>query len=91
MLVAVADGNQQSIAMLQGALAAERKSMGRLVAQITQLQQQLEQTRRELRCERQRRFTKDPPAVVEQAVSVPTQKRRKRRGAPVGHPGWYRP
>jgi len=91
MVVSAANENSQSIDMLHGQLAYEREAVGRLVAQNAQLQQQLEQARRELRAERQRRFTKDRPEVVEEPVAAPLPKRRKKCGAPVGHPGRYRP
>ena len=54
MVVSAANANSQHIEMLYGQLAAEREAVHRLVEQNSQLQQQLELARRELRAERQR-------------------------------------
>ena len=54
MVVSAANANSQHSEMLYGQLAAEREAVHRLVEQNSQLQQQLEQARRELRAERQR-------------------------------------
>ncbi|MCY2963070.1 MAG: IS66 family transposase [Planctomycetota bacterium] len=91
-LVLAAGANGQHIAMLQGQLLSERRSVATLVAENEQLRQQLEQCRLELKAERQRRFCKDrpqekqpdpPPAVAPEGGKKP--------GAPQGHPGWFRP
>ena len=51
----------------------------------------IEQLERELKAERQKQFKakKEEPAEAESAEVAPTQGPKK-RGAPQGHPGWYR-
>ena len=58
---------------------------------IAELTAQVEQLQCELKAERQKQFQrkKDAPAKGESESAPPQGK--KRRGAPVGHPGWYRP
>jgi transposase len=58
---------------------------------IEELTAEVEQLKRELKAERQRQFqrSRDEDAVEEGADS--TLEGAKKRGAPVGHPGWFRP
>jgi hypothetical protein len=58
---------------------------------IQELTAQVEQLRRELKAERQKQFQRkrEPTAEESPAESPPPGPRK--RGAPVGHPGWYRP
>jgi transposase len=57
---------------------------------IQELAARVEQLECELKAERQKQFTrtKDEPVPEESDSAAPKDK--KRRGAPVGHPGWYR-
>ena len=57
---------------------------------IERLTAQVEQLERELKAERQKQFKckKDEPAAEESPS--PLSNGKKKRGAPQGHPGWYR-
>jgi hypothetical protein len=59
-------------------------------AKIADLTARVEQLECELKAERQKQFTRnqEQPAAEEPEADPP--KPPKRRGAPVGHPGWYR-
>jgi transposase len=57
---------------------------------IRELTAQVEQLQRELKAERQKQFQRKQQQTTEEiAEAVPPQEPGK-RGAPVGHPGWYR-
>lgn len=80
-------------------LAAERASVRRLLAENAALQQQLQQVKLELRLERQSKFLTnrdqrqlhDAAAVVAKtAESLAANDTPRQRGAPIGHPGWFR-
>ena len=59
---------------------------------IETLTAEVEQLRRELKAERQRQFQTASSQDGEDAVAdKPPEAGAKKRGAPVGHPGWYRP
>ena len=62
---------------------------------IAQLEQQVEQLKLELRVERQNKFATNQQANAEPVDSTApppgNRKRACKRGAPVGHPPWYRP
>jgi transposase len=60
--------------------------------QIEELKAQLEQAKAELKAERQKQFqtTKDTPDATFDSVE-PEDRPKKKLGAPVGHPGWFRP
>ena len=98
-VVAAANQNGRDRDMLHGQLAAERATVTRLVAENASLQKQLQQVQLELRLERQSKFmtnrdqrqAHDAAAVVAQTAESPAASDTPRkRGAPVGHPGWYR-
>jgi transposase len=57
---------------------------------LEELNARIEQLERELKAERQKQFKrkKEAPAQEEPASALPQGK--KKRGAPLGHPGWYR-
>lgn len=91
-LVDAASDQGQYLEMLHGQLDFERAANARLVAENERLERELAQARLELKLERQRKFAcgretrEDAPA--------PAAKRGQtgaKRGAPVGHPGWFRP
>ncbi len=58
---------------------------------IAEQQERIEQLERELKAERQKQFKATQPdeEVPAGASEPPTE--AKKRGAPVGHPGWFRP
>lgn len=89
-LVMLASDNDELERMRYGQLKAERESVSRLVAENQRLQAQVEQLQLELKTERQQRFCKDRPAAPEAAAAQPAPTGEKKRGAPQGHPGWWR-
>lgn len=98
-VVAAANESGQFLEMLHGQLDAERQCVSKLLAEIEALRKELEQVKLELRLERQRKFRTGCEERHEgQAESVenppgeptPGPAQPRKRGAPVGHPGWYR-
>jgi transposase len=91
-LVLAANDQSEYLEMLHGQLDAERRSVAALVAENERLQQQVQQLQRELKAERQQRFCKDRPAKDKPEEPSPAPATNgKKRGAPPGHPGWFRP
>ena len=68
-----------------------------MLAKVVNLQEQLEQCRLELKLERQNKFAtnqqlkEDSEATDIAPAAEPTEGVYKKRGAPVGYPGWFRP
>jgi transposase len=94
-LVAAASEEGQYLDMLHGQLDFEREQVAKLVTENEELKRQLAQVRLELKLERQRQFTcgreaKDDPTDSPVAPRG-NDKTAGKRGAPVGHPGWFRP
>jgi transposase len=58
---------------------------------IEELQGRVAQLEVELKAERQKQFKAARPAEDEASPSAAEGKETKKRGAPVGHPGWFRP
>jgi hypothetical protein len=82
--------------MLQGQLDVERQRNSVLVQENEALTQQLTQLKLELRVERQSKFArssqkKDPAAPSGNGDGSFSRAQPKKRGAPIGHPGWFRP
>jgi hypothetical protein len=69
-------------------LRAQNEAKSRKIDELSGRNEQLE---RELKAERQKQFQRKPeePATEDPESASPESK--KRRGAPMGHPGWYRP
>ena len=91
-LVLAANDRNQYVAMLHGQLDEERRRNTALYADNKKLREQLAQTQRELKAERQQRYCKDRP-TIEKPAGPPAASGagQKKRGAPPGHPGWFRP
>ncbi len=98
-LVSAADRSGDYLDMLHGQLDAARKSVSKLVAENESLRNQLEQVKLELRLERQNKFRAgcDDHEAVDVAIAGappdeanPINAGPRKRGAPVGHPGWFR-
>ncbi|MBI2480043.1 MAG: hypothetical protein HYV60_15860 [Planctomycetia bacterium] len=95
-LVWNANTSGDTIAGLHRSLDAERKRNSQLVEENLQLEEALKQAKLELKLERQNKFatnqqkqagdSAENKAAEESATHEP-----KKRGAPVGHPGWFRP
>lgn len=97
-LVAAASDHQQYLDMLLGQLDFERERNPKLFEKNVRLQAQTEQLKLELKVERQSKFATS--ASLDEAETQPTDTpvtqtvmdgQPKKRGAPVGHPGWFRP
>jgi transposase len=92
MLVQAANEQELFVAMLHGQLDEERRRNTALFEENQRLREQLKQTQQELKTERQQRFCKDRVAAAKPVTpSDAPRSAGKRRGAPSGHPGWFRP
>lgn len=96
-LVLLADEQELSRLALHATIDAERARGDRLFAETERLQKELDQVKLELKLERQNKFATNKQkqdsgdtaaAAVDSATATTTEK--KKRGAPVGHPGWFR-
>ena len=90
-LVLAANERNQYVAMLHGQLDEERRRNSTLFAENQSLREQLAQAQRELKAERQQRFCKDRPPGDQPDHPAERRGEGKKRGAPVGHPGCFRP
>ena len=98
-LVMIANHSGTTIAELHCRLDAEREVNSRLVAENLRLEEALHQAKLELKLERQNKFATNEQKNAEVAAAAdealepnPSEaKQPKKKGAPVGHPGWYRP
>lgn len=93
-LVLAAGEHDDHFRMVYGQLDFERQRNSKLFAENGELKQQLAQVRLELKLERQRKFAcgeaKNGP--TDEPLSRPDSNQpARKRGAPVGHPGWFRP
>ena len=94
-LVLLANGEEQSRRALHATIDAERTRNERLVAENERLQRELDQVKLELKLERQNKFAtnqqkRDSGETTASATTPAASDTKKKRGAPVGHPGWYR-
>ncbi len=96
-LVLAASDHDDHFKMVYGQLDFERERNTQLVAEIEKLQKQLDQVRLELKLERQNKFAcgredkSDAQDDAPQTTATSDAKSPGKRGAPVGHPGWFRP
>ena len=92
-LVLAANEQSEFHRYLHGTIDAERERNAQLLAENARLREELEQVKLELKLERQNKFAtnqqKQADSEKEQPESSPSA--TKKRGAPVGHPGWFRP
>ena len=90
-LVQVANQNDESHWALLRTLDAERERNARLSEENQQLRQELAHVKLELKLERQNKFaTNQQTKTAEPTSPESAALTRKKRGAPVGHPGWFR-
>jgi len=93
-LVLAADEQEDFRRMMLGQVDYERERSSKLFEENQQLKKQLEQLRLELKVERQNRFAtsaSDKSRQPEPTNRNDTDDRQpKKRGAPLGHPGWFR-
>lgn len=96
-LVLLAKANEESREHLYRQLDAERERGDRLFRENEALKEQLAQAKLELKLERQTKFATNRQKQANagtgaSSAPVPPAKGKKpKRGAPKGHPGWYRP
>lgn len=94
-LVLRANGEEQSRRTLQAKIDAELARNERLVTENERLKRELDQVKLELKLERQNKFAtnqqkRDSDEKTAPATTPATSDTKKKRGAPVGHPGWSR-
>ena len=96
-LVLLANEQEQSRRALHASLDAERARGDRLFAENQRLQKELDQVKLELKLERQNKFATNKQkqdsgdtADAPNASAAASTTEKKKRGAPVGHPGWFR-
>ena len=96
-VVLVANFSDQSLDISKRTIRGLEERNAKLSSQVVSLQAQLDQVKLELKIERQNKFATNKQKRAE-AETTPTsdgqpnaEKPTKKRGAPVGHPGWFRP
>lgn len=90
-LVFAAETNQAWTDALLRQVDGLREQNTAQAAQIEELRGQVEQLKAELKAERQKQFKAASACEDVLAEAADAQVRTKKRGAPVGHPGWFRP
>jgi transposase len=91
-LVIAADTQEDYRRMLLGQLDHERERVSQLYDENEQLKTQVAQLKLELKVERQSKFATSASENPESPQTTDTDDgQQKKRGAPVGHPGWFRP
>jgi hypothetical protein len=98
-LVSEASDHDQLLRQLYGTIDFERNRNAQLFEENERLKRELEQVKLELKLERQNKFAthrqqheeEKPTEFCEGTSSTGGSREPKKRGAPVGHPGWYRP
>jgi transposase len=91
-----ANENELHQRYLLGTIDAERERNSRLFAENQRLEKELEQVKLELKLERQNKFATNQqkhdktPGASKSASSASSTAPGKKRGAPLGHPGWFR-
>lgn len=94
-LVNLANLNQQDRQALLRTVDAQREQISRLLAETQRLEGELKQAKLELKLERQGKFAthqqEQSETYAAETVPPPVTKQGRKRGAPVGHPGWFRP
>ena len=96
-VVDLANESCDSLDWLHRQLDAARHSVSDLVAEKEALQREVERLKLELKLERQNKFATNRQRQADAAPSQPLEAPcegeppRRQRGAPKGHPGWFRP
>ncbi len=95
VLVLLANDNAQCGQFLHGTIEVERERTTELFAQNQRLQTELDRVKLELKLERQNKFATNSKSQDESNhEDLETEQGRgdasAKRGAPVGHPGWFR-
>ncbi len=94
-LVLLANHSDDTIHRLHLQLDATRKLVSDLVAENEALKREVERLKLELKLERQNKFATNQQRQTDAAESKPVESpeasQTRKLGAPVGHPGWFRP
>jgi hypothetical protein len=94
-LVLQSNDHEEFHRYLHGKIDSLRKENTQLFQENEKLSQELQQVKLELKLERQNKFAtnkqKQAEAESETAPQATAKASEKKRGAPVGHPGWFRP
>lgn len=92
-VVLLANESSQTRQRLYSLIDAERERNSELVAKNQRLQEELERVKLELKLERQNKFAtnRQKSETAASNETAPPNQSGKKRGAPVGHPGWFRP
>jgi len=91
-VVLSANANDEWLQSLLRQIDALREEGETKSGKIRELEERNEQLERELKAERQKQFKATTKVEEEeQAPSDPEKAKPKKRGAPMGHPGWFRP
>jgi transposase len=94
-VVLLANQNADSRDWLHRQLDAARQTVSELVAENGALQREVERLKLELKLERQTKFAtnrqRQAGAAESKPSEIPGEAPPRKRGAPVGHPGWFRP
>lgn len=88
-IVLSANANAEWLQSLLRQVDALREENSAHASVIAEQQERIEQLERELKAERQKQFKATTPE--EEVPADEPQAEAKKRGAPVGHPGWFRP
>jgi hypothetical protein len=96
MLVLAANDGEEERERFYRQLDAERERGNRLFLENESLKKQLAQAKLELKLERQTKFATNQQkrADADSQASPPVEgkkAKKRKRGAPVGHPAWFRP
>ena len=89
LVLAADDGTEWTDSLLRqiDALRAEGTAKYHKIEELTAKVEQLE---RELKAERQKQFKRKKEEPAEEQADSTASQGQKKRGAPQGHPGWYR-
>jgi transposase len=90
-LVLAAEENEEWTDELLRQVDGLREENAAKTRTIAEQQERIEQLERELKAERQKQFMTRRPDEEVCAETKEPEAEAKKRGAPVGHPGWFRP
>jgi len=94
-VVQVANTSDDTIHLLYRQLDAAQQSVSDLRAENEELKREVERLKLELKLERQNKFAtnrqRQSNAAQAKPSESPSETEPRKRGAPIGHPGWFRP
>jgi transposase len=94
-VVQIANSSGDTVDRLHRQLDATRQSVSELVAENEALKREVERLKLELKLERQNKFAtnrqRQSDVAEAKTPESPPEAQPRKRGAPIGHPGWYRP